>query len=159
MAEKIDVRPATITIYKNEVLVVNSIYGNEKYYLFPGGGINFGETIEEATIRETFEETGIKVKIIKLVYINEYINSKDKSKRVLNIFFLAEPIGETKIKPMTNDNGKIKRAEWIKIEDLKKIDLKPEIIKKRLPKDIRNGFFSAITLSVDYQNKNSKKRY
>lgn len=34
-------------------------------WAFPGGKVEFGETKEEACIREIYEETGIKVQIIK----------------------------------------------------------------------------------------------
>lgn len=36
-------------------------------YDFPGGGINLGETLEEALKREVWEETGIKVKVLDLI--------------------------------------------------------------------------------------------
>jgi 8-oxo-dGTP diphosphatase len=34
---------------------------------FPGGGIDFGETPEEAILREVKEETGLEVKIVRLL--------------------------------------------------------------------------------------------
>ncbi len=36
-------------------------------YNLPGGGMEFGEMPEEAVIRETFEETGIRVKNARLI--------------------------------------------------------------------------------------------
>ena len=37
------------------------------YWIIPGGRANFGETIEEAGIRELKEETGLDVEIIKMI--------------------------------------------------------------------------------------------
>ncbi len=150
MAEKISVRPSTITIKDGKILLVKSVYGNEQFYLFPGGGVEYGETIEKAAIRETLEETGFKVEIIKPAYINEYINLKNKSKRVINIFFLAKIKCE---KPhfKIDDSGKLKAVEWIALEELRKIDLKPKFIKERLERDIKNNF-NEFVYKVDYKN-------
>ncbi len=150
MAQRIPIRPATIVIKNEKALVIKSKYGNEEFYLFPGGGIEKGETIVQAAIRETLEETGYLVKIAKPLYINEYINLKKSSNRVVNIFFLARVKKFVGIK--TNDKGKIKNMEWIPIKDLVKIDLKPESIKKRIEKDWKNNFTESIIYSVDYKN-------
>ncbi|WP_162140296.1 NUDIX domain-containing protein [Haploplasma axanthum] len=51
---------------KNEFLMV-SLKGREKGKLtFPGGYRNIGETIEEAAIREFYEETGMRVTDLEL---------------------------------------------------------------------------------------------
>lgn len=52
------------------------------YYVFPGGGIEEGETPEEATIREAYEELGVKIAIKDLIGIVEYNG--------MQYFYLAE---------------------------------------------------------------------
>ncbi|MBS3175317.1 NUDIX domain-containing protein [Candidatus Woesearchaeota archaeon] len=126
MAEKIGIRPATIVIKDGKVLLVNSRYKDEEFYLFPGGGMKFGETIEEAAIRETLEETGAKVKIKDLFHVNEYIYADDWNKRSVSIFFIAEVVEISE--PKTNDNGKIKEVKWIKLDELDNYDIRPKII-------------------------------
>ena len=126
MAEKIGIRPATIVIKDGKVLLVNSRYKDEEFYLFPGGGTKFGETIEEAAIRETLEETGAKVKIKDLFHVNEYIYADDWNKRSVSIFFIAEVVEISE--PKTNDNGKIKEVKWIKLDELDNYDIRPKII-------------------------------
>jgi len=151
MAEKIGIRPATIIVDKEKLLLVKSEYEGKIFYLLPGGGIKFGETIEEAAIRETLEETGKKIKIIRPVYINEYIDNKDKSRRVLNIFFLSKIIREDETK-LTNDNGKIKSIEWINLDNLRNINLKPDFLKNNLKKDLNEDFKNSIFYSVTFKN-------
>src|SRR3989338_926747 len=126
MAEKIGIRPETIVIKEGKVLLVNSRYKDEEFYLFPGGGMKFGETIEEAAIRETLEETGAKVKIKDLFHVNEYIYADDWNKRSVSIFFIAEVVEISE--PKTNDNGKIKEVKWIKLDELDNYDIRPKII-------------------------------
>lgn len=50
--------------------------------MFPGGGIEEGETPEEATIREAYEELGVKIAIKDLIGIVEYNG--------MQYFYLAE---------------------------------------------------------------------
>ena len=45
MAEKIGIRPATITLKGSKVLLVKSLYEEEEFFLFPGGGLEFGEKL------------------------------------------------------------------------------------------------------------------
>lgn len=132
MADKLGIRPSTIVINNGKVLLVKSKYQNEEFYLFPGGGLEFGETIEEGAIRETLEETGLKVNIKNLFHINEYIYRSDWNKRSVSFFFIAESIEGNKLNPQTNDQGKITEVVWIPLEDLEKIDVKPKRIAKMI---------------------------
>ncbi|MCL5730131.1 MAG: NUDIX domain-containing protein [Candidatus Pacearchaeota archaeon] len=151
MAEKIGIRPAAIVIEKGKLLLVKSEYNGEIFYLLPGGGMEFGETIEETAIRETLEETGMRIEVVKPVYINEYIDSKNKSKRVINLFFTSKIIGKDKSK-VINDEGKIKGIEWIDLEDLGNITLKPEFLKQTLKRDLEDDFKNSIFYSVTFKN-------
>jgi len=137
MAEKIGIRPATIVIKDGKLLLVYSRYNNEEFYLFHGGGIEFGETIEEAAIRETLEETGVKVKIKDLFHVNEYIYADDWNKRSVSMFFIAEPVEI--LEPTTDDGGKIKEVKWIKLSELDNYDIRPKIIAEMLKSDSKLG--------------------
>jgi len=136
--EKIGVRPCVVLIENKKVLTVHCSY-EEEFYLFPGGGVEAGETIEECAIREMYEETGIKVKIAKLIYVNDYIEDRKTNTRVLNIFFLAKKIGG-KIKQGKKDGGKIKKIEWIELDEFDKFDFRPKYISKHLKEDYEKGF-------------------
>lgn len=151
MVEKIGIRPAAIIIENNKLLLVKSLYGSETFYLLPGGGIELGETIEEALVRETLEETGKKIKLVKPVYLNEYINKKDKSQRVVNIFFVSKIIGQDNRK-ITDDEGKIKSVDWIDLNDLEKINLKPDFLKTHLKEDLKNDFKNSPFYGVTFKN-------
>lgn len=43
-------------------------------WTMPGGKLKYGESFEEGAIRETLEETGIVLKNLKIICINEDIN-------------------------------------------------------------------------------------
>lgn len=70
------------------------VYANDKgYWTFPGGGIEPGETYEEAVIREVKEESNMKVLHQELIgYIDVY--EKDRTIRQTRSFCIVEPYGD-----------------------------------------------------------------
>lgn len=100
-------------------------------WLQPGGHIEGKETPEETAIRETFEETGIKIKIIGPTFDNKkfqpvaterYVN---KVGDMIDIQFIATP--ETKELINNEDN----KTMWFSIENLEKEpDISDEIKNK-----------------------------
>lgn len=51
---------------EDKILLVRQAYG-ERYWSLPGGKMEPGESIEEAAIREVAEETGLEVRITRVV--------------------------------------------------------------------------------------------
>lgn len=69
--DKLLLRPSAYAIVRNEAdLLVVRDEQSGKYYL-PGGGLEPGETLAEAVIRETKEETGIEVEVGECVHFQE----------------------------------------------------------------------------------------
>lgn len=52
---------------KDQLLLVNLDSFNEKYFSVPGGGLEEGETLEQAVYREVAEELGIRKDSLELV--------------------------------------------------------------------------------------------
>ena len=65
----INIRVGAIIIRNGKILMV----GNDRVdYLYSvGGRIKFGETSEEAVVREVFEETGVRMEVDRLGFIHE----------------------------------------------------------------------------------------
>jgi ADP-ribose pyrophosphatase YjhB (NUDIX family) len=65
----------------------------DDFFTFPGGGVNSGETFEEAATREAFEEAGARVKIIKFLFKD----SEDQCKCYLAKLEHLEPSPEGRV--------------------------------------------------------------
>lgn len=80
------VSAATIVVNdKDELLLIK---GPRRGWEMPGGQVEEGESLKEAAIRETKEESGIDVEITKFCGIYQNV---DRS--ICNTLFLAKPIG------------------------------------------------------------------
>ena len=68
-------------------------------WALPGGAMDIGETIAEAGVRETLEETGIECEIVRLVgvYTNPrhvmHYTSNDEVRQECSLVFAARPTG------------------------------------------------------------------
>ncbi len=81
---------ALITNELNEVLLVRSWFGKQNWSL-PGGGIQRVESPAEATVREVFEETGIRVGIEDLQELGSFNNPDPKKPYNIACFKLVIP--------------------------------------------------------------------
>ena len=86
----------------------------EGTWTMPGGEIEFGETIEEAAIRETFEETGLILNDPKVICVQ---NDKNEHAHFVSLGLVATKYsGEITIK----EPKEIIKWEWFPLDNLPK---------------------------------------
>ena len=121
----LNIRAGAIIMKDGKLLMV----GNDRSYLYSvGGRLKFGETAEEAVVREVFEETGVKMEIDRLGFVHEnYFHGDAPSNRnkliyEISFFFYMKvpdtfaPISES----FTEDNSK-EHLVWVSLDDDVKI--------------------------------------
>jgi 8-oxo-dGTP diphosphatase len=93
----------------------------------PGGGLQFGESAEEALKREFIEETGLNVEIKKFLFVHEFL---DEPLHAIEIFFEVKKISGNLItgKDTELKEGKqiIQDVKFMRYEDIQKMD--PDIL-------------------------------
>jgi len=87
------------------------------HYALPGGFVEYGETTENACLRELMEETGVKGEIISLVGVYSDPN-RDPRGHVISIAYLCKPLS-TNVKAGSD----AKQAQWLPLSELDNIKL------------------------------------
>ena len=60
-------RAAIILVETERVALIERRRAGQHYFTFPGGHVEAGEQPEQAAVRETLEELGLQVKVIRLL--------------------------------------------------------------------------------------------
>ena len=129
------VRVAGIVIQENSILLIQHIKNEKKYWLVPGGGVDWGESLEDALIREYKEETNLDIEVKEFLFFSEAI-SPDKNKHVINLYFLVKIKNNSEIMEIGNETN-LSDLRYVSEEEIQNIKLYPNI-KEQLIKILNN---------------------
>lgn len=118
------IRVAALMRRDGRVVTVRHRAGDAVYHLLPGGGVDWGETLEDALVREVLEETGLEVALGELLFVNDTIDPRG-TRHVVNLTFAANVTGGA-ITDSSADH-RVEAVDLVNPDDLAALDLRPPI--------------------------------
>ena len=131
----LNIRVGAIIMQDGKILMV----GNDRadYLYSVGGRIQFGETAEEAVVREVFEETGIKMEIDRLGFVHEnyfYGDAPSKQGRLVyeisRYCYMKVPHDFTPVSQSFTEDDSREYLRWVSLDENEK--MYPEFFRTEL---------------------------
>ena len=135
--EKFNYRVCAMMISDGKILAMRD--DRSPYYYLPGGRVAFGETAENAVIREVQEELGVTPKIVRPLWLNQAFFTEDVDHlnyHELCIYFLMD-ISDTDLLARgeiftAKEGHRTHVFEWLEFERLNDEYFYPIFLKKEI---------------------------
>ncbi len=142
MRDSIHLTVATVVPKDDRFLVVREMVNGREVINQPAGHVEPGETLQQAALRETLEETGWQVALTGLLGLTHYTSPRN-GKTYYRVSFVANPL--------SRDTGavldaEIVAAEWLPLEV---IENSPNLRSPMVISDIRK-YLSKSIYPIDF---------
>jgi 8-oxo-dGTP diphosphatase len=118
------IRVAALLLIDHRVLLVRHHKEGRSYHLLPGGGVERGESLSSALVREVAEETGLEIDVGRPLLLNDTIDPSG-DRHVVNVTFAATITGGELV--TAPDDDRIEAVDLVEVDRLNSLDLRPPI--------------------------------
>lgn len=121
-------RARIVLVDQGRIALIERNKHGKRYYVYPGGGADKGESLADAAKREAREELGVDIEVGDQI-------AEDRFEGHRNVFFTAKLIGgdfgagdgEEMSATADSQSGSY-RPEWVPLDRLDEIDIFPEFL-------------------------------
>jgi 8-oxo-dGTP pyrophosphatase MutT (NUDIX family) len=117
-----------VLVEDGRVALIERHRAGQLYYLFPGGGVESGETASAAAIREAWEELGVRVELGEILFDEEFGDTRF-------VYFAARIVGgQFGTGAWPDHAGRSEQARelsgshtpvWLALAELEGLDVRP----------------------------------
>jgi 8-oxo-dGTP pyrophosphatase MutT (NUDIX family) len=132
-----------IILKENSILLVRYGTGSDSYLVGPGGALEDSENVEQAIVRETMEETGITVRPLKVLWIEDLDCSRYKMSKT---WMLCEVINGAPTRTAGAKIEGITDVRWFRKDELSNELVFPPPIKKTDWDDLKSDAWQTACL-------------
>jgi 8-oxo-dGTP diphosphatase len=125
-------RAAVVIVENGRVALIERVRDRRTYFVFPGGGVEGGESPQQAALREAHEELGVSVELGDLISV-AYRDGREQR------YYLASIVGGTfgmgqGTEMMTSETTAkgTYRPVWVDLTTLTELDVRPRALSEAL---------------------------
>ncbi|HZG86685.1 NUDIX domain-containing protein [Paenibacillus sp.] len=112
-------RACSAILFNGKIIMVKVVEKDHSFWTLPGGGVEAGESREQAAIREVMEEVNLEINIVRYLFERKYAAG-------IEYCYLAEPKDIKKLNielgydPELEDYEQVlKQVEWFEIDKVR----------------------------------------
>jgi len=134
-----------VVVADGRILLLRHRDAEGDWYGLPGGGQRHGETVAEALERECLEETGLKVRMGRLLFIRDYIANnhefagEERNAHQVELMFECDPVEDVVPRLGTSPDETQTGVEWVDLSRLRTCRMYPGTVAAILAEGVPDG--------------------